>query len=107
MIRNIKAYQKIRIYEPSARVNLDNSITHSQLTKNNKYKKGGVIAMIERLYYTADEIAQMVGVGRTSAYQIIRKMNEELSKQGYLVIKGKIPKEYFDEKYFGGSKIRR
>ncbi len=49
MIRNIKAYQKIRIYEPSARVNLDNSITHNQLTKNNKYKKGGVIAMIERM----------------------------------------------------------
>ena len=59
--------------------------------------------MIEKLYYTAEEVAEMVGVGRTASYGIIKKMNEELEKGGYLVVGGKIPKEFFDEKYYGGS----
>ena len=59
---------------------------------------------MERLYYTADEVAEMVGVGRTTAYGIIKKLNKELEKNGYLVIGGKLPKEYFDAKYFGGSR---
>ena len=54
--------------------------------------------MIEKLYYTADEIAQMVGVGRTTSYKMVNQMNAELLKQGFLVVKGKIPKEYFDAK---------
>lgn len=59
--------------------------------------------MIEKLYYTADEIAKMVGVGRTTSYKMVNQMNAELLKQGFLVVKGKIPKEYFDAKYYGGS----
>ena len=56
-----------------------------------------------KLYYTAAEIAEMIGVGRTSAYAIVRKMNNELKSKGYLTVNGKIPKEFFNEKYFGGT----
>ncbi|MCR5778070.1 ICEBs1 excisionase [Lachnospiraceae bacterium C1.1] len=56
-----------------------------------------------KLYYTADEVAQMVGVGRTKAYGIVKQMNQELKERGYLTVGGKIPKEFFDSKYFGGS----
>ena len=52
--------------------------------------------MANKLYYTASEVAEMVGVGRTSAYAIIKKLNQELAKAGYLVVDGKLPKEYFD-----------
>jgi hypothetical protein len=62
--------------------------------------------MNEKLYYTAAEIAQMIGVGRTSAYAIVKQMNEELKSRGYLTVGGKIPKEFFNEKYFGGSHPR-
>ena len=55
-----------------------------------------------KLYYTAAEIAEMIGVGRTSAYVIVRQLNDELAANGYLTVKGKIPKEFFNEKYFGG-----
>ncbi|MDO4623065.1 MAG: ICEBs1 excisionase [Eubacteriales bacterium] len=61
---------------------------------------------MERLYYTAAEIAEMVGVGRTKSYGLIKKMNKELEKDGFLVIDGKIPKEYFDARYFGGSRAK-
>jgi len=59
--------------------------------------------MNEKLYFTAAEIAEMMGVGRTTAYGIVRQLNDELEKKGYLTVGGKIPKEYFNEKYFGGS----
>ena len=52
--------------------------------------------MANKLYYTAAEVAEMVGVGRTSAYAIIKKLNQELAKAGYLVVDGKLPKEYFE-----------
>lgn len=59
--------------------------------------------MANKLYYTASEVAEMIGVGRTTSYGIIKKLNKELEKEGYLVVDGKLPKEYFDAKYFGGS----
>lgn len=59
--------------------------------------------MIEKLYYTASEVAKMVGVGRTTSYSLIKKMNNELEKAGFIIVDGKIPKEYFDAKYYGGS----
>lgn len=60
--------------------------------------------MSEKRYYTALEVGKMIGVGRTSAYSIIRKLNKELSDSGYIVVDGKISKDYFDSKYFSGSR---
>ena len=60
--------------------------------------------MNEKLYYTAAEIAQMIGVGRTTAYGIVKQMNEELKSRGFLAVRGKVPKEFFDAKYFGGTR---
>lgn len=62
--------------------------------------------MNEKLYYTAAEIAQMIGVGRTTAYGIVKQMNEELKSRGFLVVRGKVPKEFFDAKYFGGTRCK-
>ena len=62
--------------------------------------------MSEKLYYTAEEISKMIGVGKTSAYAIVKKLNKELSDKGYIVVSGKIPKNYFNEKYFGGAVVQ-
>lgn len=60
--------------------------------------------MDEKMYYTAAEVAQMFGISIGKAYKILREMNGELEKQGYLVIKGKIPTGYFREKWYGSVK---
>ena len=44
----------------------------------------------------------MLGVSRGQAYKLVKCMNEELAKQGYIVISGKVPKKYFSERYYGG-----
>lgn len=54
------------------------------------------------IYYTAQEVAVMLGVSRGQAYKLVKAMNEELAKQGYIVIAGRVPRKYFSERYYGG-----
>lgn len=42
-----------------------------------------------KMYVTADEAAQILGVSRGYAYKIIRGLNNELKEKGYRVISGK------------------
>lgn len=35
------------------------------------------------------------------AYVIIRELNEELAKQGYRVVAGRVPTKFFKEKFYG------
>lgn len=55
-----------------------------------------------KLFYSAAEIAEMLDISVGQAYKIIRAWNTELAKENYLVIAGKIPVEYFNEKMYKG-----
>ena len=57
--------------------------------------------MEQCLVYSAKEVASMLGVSIGKSYKIIKELNENLEKQGYIVIAGKIPKKYFNEHYYG------
>ena len=52
-------------------------------------------------YITANDIMEVLGVGRSKAYGIVRELNQELEESGYNVIKGKVPVGYFQKKYYG------
>ena len=54
-----------------------------------------------KLYITANELAGMLGISIGQAYKIIRKLNQELEKNGFLTIAGKIPRRYFEKRWFG------
>jgi len=54
-----------------------------------------------KIYITANEMAEMLGVSPGHAYKIIRRLNQELEKAGYLVIAGKVPKRYFEKRWYG------
>lgn len=60
--------------------------------------------MKEKIYYNAEEVATMLGVSMGKAYKILREMNKDLAGKGVLTIAGKIPVEYFKEKWYGGTK---
>ncbi len=53
------------------------------------------------LYFTANEVMEILGVSRSSAYKLIKKLNEELEAKGYLVTAGKIPKKFLAERLYG------
>lgn len=56
---------------------------------------------MKKQYVTATELMETLGVSKGKAYKIIRDLNEELAKQGYIKIAGKCPRKYFEEKYYG------
>ncbi|MBR3815412.1 MAG: helix-turn-helix domain-containing protein [Clostridia bacterium] len=54
--------------------------------------------MSETSFMTVDEVAEALRVSKSYAYKIIRQLNAELKKEGYIVISGRINKHYFIEK---------
>ena len=56
-----------------------------------------------KIYITASELAEMLGVSVGHANKIIRKLNQELEKNGFLVIAGKVPRRYFEKRWYGFS----
>ena len=50
-------------------------------------------------FITASEVAEIMGISRSKAYQIVREMNRELKAQGYLTVAGKCPAQYFKQKF--------
>ena len=57
----------------------------------------------EKLYITADELAEMLGISKAHAFKLIHTMNEELQTNGYLVIPGKVSRCYFETRWYGQS----
>lgn len=57
--------------------------------------------MKENHMMTAEDVAKELGVSKGHAYKLIRELNEELKKAGYLVIAGKVPKAFWETKFYG------
>lgn len=57
------------------------------------------------IFYTKDDVAELLGISDAQSYRIIQKLNEELRKKGYVTVAGRISKIYFHEKYYGLDKM--
>lgn len=57
--------------------------------------------MNKTIFITAGEIAQELGISKPLAYKIVKGWNEELKKNGFLVIAGKVSRSYYREKIYG------
>lgn len=57
--------------------------------------------MNNNLFISAKEVAQDLQVSDSYAYRLIRKLNQELEGQGYVIVKGKISRQYFEERVYG------
>lgn len=49
----------------------------------------------------AKEIATILGVSKEKAYKVVKELNNELSKQGYVTIAGRLPRRFWIEKFYG------
>lgn len=49
------------------------------------------------------EVAERLGISRTSAYEVIRELNQELSEKGLITRLGRVSADYFEKRYFGGK----
>lgn len=55
----------------------------------------------------ADEVARELGVSRSYAYKLIKQLNEELRKKGYITVAGRVSRRYFNEKLYNGERDGR
>lgn len=54
----------------------------------------------KNIFYTAEDIAKILNISKPTAYRIIKCLNVELKEKGFIVISGRVPKKYFDEKFY-------
>lgn len=54
-----------------------------------------------KLFFNVDDVKQILQVSQTKAYDIIRMLNKELEAKGYLIICGRVPAKYFQERFYG------
>lgn len=59
------------------------------------------MAEVTKKYIDASEVSEQLDVSKSVAYKIIRELNASLKENGYIVIAGKCPRAYFNEKYYG------
>jgi len=60
--------------------------------------------MSKSFLITAQEIAEELGVSESMAYKWIRRWNDELEKQGYMTMAGRVSRQYYHEKIYGLEK---
>ena len=58
---------------------------------------------MSKIYFDANQISEMLDISKARAYSIIKKLNDELEKKGFIVVQGKISKVYFNERWYGGT----
>jgi Mn-dependent DtxR family transcriptional regulator len=53
------------------------------------------------LFIRAKEVADELGVSQAYAYNLIRRLNKDLEKRGFITINGRVSRQYFNEKLYG------
>ncbi len=52
-------------------------------------------------FLTAQEVADITGSSLSLAYTMIRQLNHELQEKGFYIVRGKISRAYFEERFYG------
>lgn len=58
-------------------------------------------------FLDAAEVAEAMDVSRSTAYRLIKKLNDELSKRGYITVAGKVSKKYFAERIYASEELMK
>ena len=59
--------------------------------------------MESKRFLNASDVANFMGISVPMAYKIIRRLNDELSAQGFITVAGKVSRRYFEKKVYGGT----
>ena len=57
-------------------------------------------------YVTAEELSNELKISRTRSFDLVRRLNDELKSQGYIVFPGRISREYLKNRIFGYEAIK-
>ena len=51
-------------------------------------------------FYKAADIARIIDKSESYGYKVIQQLNKELEQQGYLTARGRVPADYFFDRFF-------
>ena len=54
--------------------------------------------MENKSFVTVEEVMNMLGVCQSKAYRIIQNLNKELEEKGFITVRGKVSRRYFEER---------
>lgn len=57
--------------------------------------------MTRTRFVTAQDVEEELGVSLSYAYKLIRRLNAEREEQGFVTIKGRVSRRYFEERIYG------
>lgn len=60
----------------------------------------------EKRFLSAKEVAEITGLSKEGSYKIIRILNDELNRKGFLTVRGKVINSYFYERFFGKDEVK-
>lgn len=49
---------------------------------------------------TAEDVAEQLGISKGHAYKIVKQLNQELATSGSIVVAGKIPRAFWEKKFY-------
>ena len=55
----------------------------------------------EKRFLNVNDVMELTRLSETSSYKLIRQLNEELERKGFLTIRVRIVNTYFFERFFG------
>lgn len=74
------------------------SIMQMQQPKQITLRRKERCDVTNRTFMTVEEVAAELGVSKSYAYKIVKQLNEELKKLGYLTVAGRVNTNYFRKK---------
>lgn len=61
--------------------------------------------MENKRFLNVNDVAQYLDISVPTAYKIIRQLNGEMGKKGYLTVAGRVSRAYFEQKVYGGLPV--
>ena len=56
------------------------------------------------IFVRVDTIMEDLQISKPLAYKLMKEMNDELREKGFIVISGRIPRQYYMERFYGLEK---
>ena len=54
----------------------------------------------------AKDVANELGISKGHAYKVIRRLNEELERSGFIIVAGKVPRAFWEKKFYGYQTVQ-
>lgn len=63
--------------------------------------------MENSMFVNAATVAADFGISESKAYMIIKQLNDELKKKGYITVAGRVSRQYYQERTYGLTRTER